>query len=400
MKKKILLLMGAALLVSSAKAQVYGDDEKDYVKYSAYTPRTLNGERAQPFLSGHEKFGLSGISENWFVSVNAGVSVFNGAPLGCDDLFGRTKFMLGASVGKWHSRFFGTRLSFQGFRLDNAEKDGMSYQNLHADLMLNVSSAYRRTYSPLPRWDFIPYVGVGVIHNSTLHKTPFAVSYGAILSYRVTDRLHVSAEVGGTSTYQKFDGLGKDGHFGDNLFQASVGLSYGIGRQGFGHKKALEVLNNGDLGYTTDLTRYPKNDYKGLNDLRKRIGGIGDGNGGEGSGDGLEGYEEFDAPILFFFKINSTNLVDRQQKVNIPEIASVVNKYNLKVKVVGAADSKTGTPGYNRKLSVRRARYIAKLLIKAGVPRDRMIGASQGGINIYKPYTANRHTCVILYKER
>jgi len=29
-----------------------------------------------------------------------------------------------------------------------------------------------------------------------------------------------------------------------------------------------------------------------------------------------------------------------------------------------------------------------------------MTGATRGGINLYKPYTANRHTCVILYKQK
>lgn len=108
--------------------------------------------------------------------------------------------------------------------------------------------------------------------------------------------------------------------------------------------------------------------------------------------------EGFDAPILFFFKINSAHLIDTQQKVNIAEIAAAVKEYDLKVKVIGAADSRTGSPAFNRKLSVKRAKYIAKLLMQAGVPKEKMSGISQGGIDIYKPYTANRHTCVILQK--
>ena len=74
---------------------------------------------------------------------------------------------------------------------------------------------------------------------------------------------------------------------------------------------------------------------------------------------------QLDAPILFFFKINSTNLVDKQQLVNIGEIAGAVKENNLSVKIIGAADSKTGTPKHNRALSVKRAKYIAKLLMKA-----------------------------------
>ena len=85
--------------------------------------------------------------------------------------------------------------------------------------------------------------------------------------------------------------------------------------------------------------------------------------------------------------------------VNIKEIAGAVNEFDLNLRIVGAADSKTGTPKINRKLSIKRAKYIAKLLAKAGVPKEKMIGVSQGGINLYKPYTANRHTCVIVYKK-
>lgn len=75
-----------------------------------------------------------------------------------------------------------------------------------------------------------------------------------------------------------------------------------------------------------------------------------------------------------------------------------MKEYNLKAKVIGAADSQTGSKQHNRKLSIKRAKYIAKLLIDAGVEKERLRGISQGGINIYKPYTANRHTCVILSK--
>ena len=106
----------------------------------------------------------------------------------------------------------------------------------------------------------------------------------------------------------------------------------------------------------------------------------------------------FDAPILFFFKINTTDLIDAQQKVEIAEIAAAMKEYNLKAKVIGAAHSQTGSKQHNRKLSIKRAKYIAKLLIDAGVEKERLRGISQGGINIYKPYTANRHTCVILSK--
>lgn len=392
MERIKLLLLATLFVGTTASAQVYGDDEKDYIKVSSAVPRTVSSSSSKPFLSGQEKFALSGIGDNWFISAKAGVSVFYGAPKGCDDLFGRTNFTFNGNIGKWHSKYFGTRLTFQGFQFKNADKESMDYQNLHADLLFNLSSIYRRDYNPMPRWNFIPYLGFGAVRNSTLKTAPFGVSYGFVINHRVADRLYIEGELGGTSTFQKFDGLGKAKHFGDNLFQASIGLSVGIGKQGFNRKNSLSVLNTEGMGVVSDLTRYPKNNYKGLNDLRARLAA---------NADSLDRNSkiQLDAPILFFFKLNSTVLIDKQQKVNIKEIAGAVLNNDLRVKIVGAADSKTGKPKHNMALGVRRARYIAKLLIKAGVPKSKMEGYSRGGINVYKPYTANRHTCVILYKE-
>ena len=38
---------------------------------------------------------------DWFVNMSGGVSAFVGSPLGCGDIFDRTKPALSVSVGKW-----------------------------------------------------------------------------------------------------------------------------------------------------------------------------------------------------------------------------------------------------------------------------------------------------------
>lgn len=389
--RKLNLLITILLITSNvAKAQVvYGENEKEFVKTTSLSTRKVEQVTVKPFISGEEKYQLSDMASNWFGGIKLGMSTFSGAPVGCTDLFGHVRPVVIMSLGKWHSRFFGTRLVFQGFKFTNANNEAMNYQNVHGDLMLNLSSFYHNTYDPLPHWDFIPYIGAGAVRNSSIHYVPFALSYGIICSYRVTKRLHVTAELGGTSTYQKFDGLGKDKHFGDNLLQASIGITMGIGNQGYKRKGKLEILDT-DGTSITDLTQYPKNNFEGLRKLRERIGN---------EDKSIEGSNiQLDAPILFFFKINSTNLVDKQQLINIREIAGAAKTNDLRIKIIGAADSKTGTPAHNRKLSVKRAKYIAKLLMKEGVEKSKMEGISLGGIATYKPYTANRHTCVILYR--
>lgn len=397
--KRLALMLGATIFGALAtNAQVvYGDDEKDYVasanrvETAATLSNNVNGRISA------EGYKLSGIGDNWFASANFGVSTFLGHPKGCTDFFGRNQFTTLLSLGKWHSPYFGTKLTYQGFKFTNANLTNQGYQIFHADLMLNVSSFYRTDHSVLAKWNVSPYIGGGVVRNNDISKTLFGLSYGLITSLRMTERLHFNIDLGGTTTFQDFDGLGKKHHFGDNLLQGSIGLTVSIGRLGWEKKRN----NNASLlPYPTSISTdmmFPRNNYDGLNKLRERMAN--EVKEKKDTTNKTVNGIQLDAPILFFFKINSTTLVDKQQLVNIKEIAGVIMENNLKVKIIGAADSKTGTKKINRALSIRRCKYIAKLLHKAGVPKDRMTGISRGGINQYKPYTANRHACVIVYSE-
>lgn len=394
MKKTLMLSLALSTFSISGFSQsvVYGTDEKDYASIHitqpssrTYIPQSLLGEKnIAPDVT---RYKLSGIGDNWFASISFGAGTFVGSPKGCEDWFGRTKPAFTFSVGKWHSPFFGTRIVYQGFKLIDGNIRDTGYGSFHGDLMWNLSSLFHRSYFETgAKWNVSPYLGAGILRNNDLKENAFAVSYGLNISYVISDRLFVSGEVGGTTTKQDWDGLGKSSHVGDNLFHASLGLGITIGKKGW---KAKSLVKSATDYYPTeeDYIKYPRNDYSGLNSLRNRLG------------TDSVGAMPFSAPVLFFFKINSTKFVNGSQMNNIREIAAAVNEYDLKLKIVGAADSHTGTPAINRRLAIRRCRYIAKLLIKAGVPKSKMIGASLGGVNIYKPYPANRHTCVIVYKD-
>lgn len=101
-------------------------------------------------------------------------------------------------------------------------------------------------------------------------------------------------------------------------------------------------------------------------------------------------------PVYFFFQLNSDRLVDESQIVNLDEIAKISKAHNLKVTVSGAADSATGTQSINQELALRRARYIAQILVDRGVPEDLIHLNSFGGIDKYKANDSNRFTVVIL----
>lgn len=176
---------------------------------------------------------------------------------------------------------------------------------------------------------------------------------------------------------------------------------------------------------------FPRNDYSGLNSLRVRLNNKGwDGNPenmpkamlkrGEGYDKETEkamdafyngeldelqiayltamrdGTEPIGAPVYFFFNIGTDHLTDASQLLNIDELAKVAKTYNLKVKIIGAADSATGTDSINETLSSKRAAYIMRLMRDRGVASENIKTSHEGGIDDYSPVQANRNTCVVL----
>ena len=261
---------------------------------------------------------------NWFVNVSGGVSAFVGSPLGCGDIFDRTKPALSVSVGKWFTPAIGVRAAFQGLQFKDAQFESRDFQHLHADLMWNVLSGLLHAKEDF-RWDLAPYVGLGLLHNDELDRQPFTVSYGIQGRYRLTGRLHLTAELGCATTFKDFDGMGAGNKWGDRLLSLTAGFSYTIGKKGWkrvvdaspyierngrltGYARSLSDENgrlrkrNGmnariiaelekilkleglldkyadklssmkdELGGKELTSGYPKNDYSGLNSLRARL---------------------------------------------------------------------------------------------------------------------------------
>ena len=93
---------------------------------------------------------------------------------------------------------------------------------------------------------------------------------------------------------------------------------------------------------------------------------------------------------LFFFALNSARLTDASQALNLDELARVAKKYNLSVRVIGAADSMTGTSDINQSLSVSRAGFIVSELERRGISAQRIVQSYRGGISDHIPVEANR----------
>lgn len=484
MKKKIVIMSMLCLALTASASGQSNEVDSSYMEPVVTSDVML--QSLQPTYLRNVSEG-SGWVRNWFLEVKGGTSAFLGSPVGCGDLFDRLTPALQVGVGKWFTPAVGGRIEFQGCQFKNAEFSTMKYQFIHADFMYNLTAFIRQNELGLSRWDVIPFLGIGMVHNSdwssgnksgTNH--PFAFAYGLEARYRITNRLHLLAELSGMTTMKNFDAIGSSSRFGDNMLTLSAGLSVTIGK--VGHKRIIDAkpymsqnewlldYANGlssrnryltkrvhedeqcmaeyrkileieglldlykdrltDKGHTKIKSLYPKNDYSGLNSLRARLANRGwDGNpntmpramqkrnGMEDTDDiysldslfnnsgvtdnaylsaMLNGQEYIGAPIYFFFHLGTDVLTEKNQVMNLDEIARVANKHGLQVKVIGAADSATGTESINDNLSRQRAEYIRRLLLDRGVDDSRVYTIYAGGIDKYSPAEANRNTCVVL----
>ena len=204
-----------------------------------------------------------------------------------------------------------------------------------------------------------------------------------------------------------------------------------------------QIRQNGDCG----CHKHPVNDYDGLNSLRKRLANpswdgkaelfrsIGTGMKVE---DGrivplskksessdmaspetssttsvqestsphrpyLQKIEKGDvpigAPVFIFFRLAGTYVTDSQQLLSVNAAADLAIQENLRVRIIGAADSATGSAEKNDALAIARAEHVASLMKKRGVSEDRIEVLSQGGTDSYEPLSANRNCRIELYAE-
>lgn len=63
----------------------------------------------------------------------------------------------------------------------------------------------------------------------------------------------------------------------------------------------------------------------------------------------------------------------------------------MAIRVIGAADSATGTAAINQRLSEERADYISAQLIALGMSADNMQQQALGGIEEFTPVANNRY---------
>lgn len=98
------------------------------------------------------------------------------------------------------------------------------------------------------------------------------------------------------------------------------------------------------------------------------------------------------APMTVTFALNSSKVEDRQM-ANIENVGLFLkDNPDIKISVVGYADAETGTPEYNKELSVERAQTVADILKgKYGISEDRLTVVGEGDqVQQYEENSWNR----------
>lgn len=318
MTRKIFFMLAAAGMACSLHARAgVQSASQDSVRTESCTDITRMFQSEEP--SFHKGVLVtSPWRGNWFVSLQGGANAFIGKPIGCADLFDRVEPALSVSLGKWFTPQIGARIGYGGWQFKDCTLASGDFHHFHADLMWNLLGG-RYGEAENPRWGIVPYVGLGLMYNPQNGHKPFAVSYGVQGQYRICKRLTALLEIGNVSTFQDFDGHGREYRFGDNMLFASAGISIAIGKTGWkraidatpyirqnewlrGYVSRLEESNRRYAGQHDRDTRsleelkkilaieglldkygslfddredlgrgYPKNDYSGLNSLRTRL---------------------------------------------------------------------------------------------------------------------------------
>lgn len=242
----------------------------DTVRYTSFYDVTELLQPMQPAYLDGVVLPMSQ-SGNWFVSIAGGATAFLGSPLGCEDLFGRLKPSYSLAVGKWFTPSVGVRINYSGLQFKDARLSTQDYHHIHADLLWNVLGR-RYARQERVRWGLAPFAGVGLLHNSTNGRNPFAISYGVQGQYRISKRVNAVLELSGTTTFQDFDGYGRTNRLGDHMLSLTAGFTFHIGKVGW--KRAIDATpyirrNEQLVEYANSLSEENRR-YAGLHDQDRR----------------------------------------------------------------------------------------------------------------------------------
>ena len=369
-------VIGAALLGMSMTA--FAQQADPTMKYSVAT----NSFWSNWFIQ------VGGDYNIWYSNQEHGRRLDNGGDF---DFLSKQRRSFGGSVaiGKWFTPGIGLRTKLQGFNSKKIGAVGVTsqhYWSLNEQIMFNLSNLFMG-YNPERVWNISPFIGGGMARNMSANRYVMQLSAGINSSWRLCRNLDLYAEAGWNRMEDNFDGNEmaqlSNSHHGrgwedkDNHLYAEIGLTFKLGKATWNKTPdvdAIKALSQSQI----DALNSQLNDLNAENGkLRKELA--------EKPKTTVltKSLKEFVAtPISVFFNIGKIDVALLKDLVNVRALAKYAIENNSHILVTGYADSSTGTPAINQRLSEQRANTIVEELVKMGVNRSNIRTAAGGGVKM------------------
>jgi len=369
-------VIGAALLGMSMTA--FAQQADPTLKYSVAT----NSFWSNWFIQ------VGGDYNIWYSNQEHGRRLDNGGDF---DFLSKQRRSFGGSVaiGKWFTPGIGLRTKLQGFNSKKIGAVGVTSQHfwsLNEQIMFNLSNLFMG-YNPERVWNISPFIGGGMARNMSANRYVMQLSAGINSSWRLCRNLDLYAEAGWNRMEDNFDGNemaqlsnthhGRGWEDKDNHLYAEIGLTFKLGKATWNKTPdvdAIKALSQSQI----DALNSQLNDLNAENGkLRKELA--------EKPKTTVltKSLKEFVAtPISVFFNIGKIDVALLKDLVNVRALAKYAIENNSHILVTGYADSSTGTPAINQRLSEQRANTIVEELVKMGVNRSNIRTAAGGGVKM------------------
>lgn len=369
-------VIGAALLGMSMTA--FAQQADPTLKYSVAT----NSFWSNWFIQ------VGGDYNIWYSNQEHGRHLDNGGDF---NFLSKQRRSFGGSVaiGKWFTPGFGLRTKLQGFNSKKIGAVGVTSQHfwsLNEHMMFNLSNLFMG-YNPERVWNISPFIGGGMARNMSVNRYVMQLSAGINSSWRLCRNLDLYAEAGWNRMEDNFDGNemaqlsntyhGRGWEDKDNHLYAEIGLTFKLGKATWNKTPdvdAIKALSQSQI----DALNSQLNDLNAENGkLRKELA--------EKPKTTVltKSLKEFVAtPISVFFNIGKIDVALLKDLVNVRALAKYAIENNSHILVTGYADSSTGTPAINQRLSEQRANTIVEELVKMGVNRSNIRTAAGGGVKM------------------
>lgn len=376
MKFKALVLSLALVLGANLFAQESNRDANGNIQYGPYETN---------------KF-----FDNWFTGLGGGLDAVSPS---MDADFVRTP-VFEFFVGKWFDPCFGARIGVDGMKANYKNVD-LPSGYLHGDLLWNVTNQFFG-YSSNRFYNLAPYASAGFLFGDKTRNT-MGIGAGLLNTFKIANQVDIFADFRGV--------ICPTGYFDKKekspLCTAAVGILYNIDRADWTRLSTSLAASAAALAQAeaamiaaqaasqkaeaaADAAARKVESLAAENKCLKEAFAQ-----EEARRKALE-VDLAKTPIIAYFELGKAVLTPAElEHLDFKIKAALADKRDIDLTIAGNADTKTGSANFNKKLTQKRADYIAKLLEeKYGFDSDKFTIKANGGNDVFAIPALNRCTFI------